>query len=243
MIDQGDGKEGTGALVRGLMRGARTAALSTALAGEAGRPYVSLVLTASAPDGSPLLLLSALAEHSKNLKADARLALLYDGTADLASPLEGARASVVGRLAPAPEPMLRARFLARHPEAEAYAGFRDFSFHRVILDRVHLVAGFGRIRWMEAKAVLIAAPPALTHAEPDILQHMNADHGDAVRLYATRLLDLPDGPWTLCGIDAEGCDLRCGGRYGRVDFARRIETPDEARVELVRLAKDARTTT
>ncbi len=240
MAERPDSGSKAGRTVRALMRAARTAALSTALAGEAGRPYASLVLSATAADGSPLLLISALAEHTKNLKADARLALLYEASAGLASPLEGARASVLGRLAPATEPADRARFLTRHPEAEAYASFRDFAFHRVIVDRAHLVAGFGRIHWVEAPDVLIAAPTALAREEESILAHMNADHADAVALYATALLGQPAGPWRMCGIDAEGCDLASDGRHARLPFPEPIADAAGAQAALVRLAHEAR---
>lgn len=240
MAKQAESGAEAGRTVRALMRAARTAALSTALAGEAGQPYVSLVLSATAADGSPLLLISALAEHTKNLKADARLALLYEASAGLASPLEGARASVLGRLAPATDPSDRARFLARHPEAAAYAAFRDFAFHRVIVDRAHLVAGFGRIRWVEAPDVLIAPPAALTREENAILAHMNTDHADAVALYATALLGQPAGPWRMCGIDAEGCDLASDGQHARLPFPEPIADAEGARAALVRLAHVAR---
>jgi len=240
MADRADGGAAAGRTVRDLMRRARTAALSTALAGAAGQPYASLVLSATAADGSPLLLISGLAEHTKNLKADARLALLYEASGAFASPLEGARASVLGRLAPANEPAHRARLLARHPEAAAYAAFRDFSFHRVVVDRAHLVAGFGRIRWVDARDVLIPPPAALAREEDAILAHMNADHADAVALYATALLGQPAGPWRMCGIDAEGCDLVADGRHARLPFPEPIADADGARDALVRLARAAR---
>ncbi|MFN0043453.1 MAG: HugZ family protein [Alphaproteobacteria bacterium] len=224
---------------RSLIRAARTAALSTALAGEAGRAFVSLVAVASAADGGPLLLLSDLAEHSRNLKGDARLALLYDGTAGLAEPLEGPRLSVLGRLAPA-APKARARFLARHPKAARYADFQDFQFYHVAIDRAHLVGGFGRIRWLSAKDLLIEAPAALVGAETDILAHMNGDHGDAVALYATKLLGCEAGPWRMTGLDAEGCDLESGLSYARLNFASPVSDGEGARRELTRLARAAR---
>ncbi|MGH7184968.1 MAG: pyridoxamine 5'-phosphate oxidase family protein, partial [Pseudomonadota bacterium] len=91
--------EQPGETVRRLMRAAGQATLATALARDAsGRPYASLVLVALDDDGSPILLLSDLADHSRNLQADARAALLFDGTAGLADPLTGPRATVLGRV-------------------------------------------------------------------------------------------------------------------------------------------------
>jgi len=230
----------TGKQVRDLIRAAERAALATALAGAASHPYASLVLVASAMDGSPLLLVSELAEHTKNLLRDARLSLLFDGTAGLDDPLTGPRASVLGRAALSDDANERARFLARHPSAEAYAGFADFRLYRIVVERAHLVAGFGRIRWVDAGDILLADTDALTGAEADILDHMNRDHGDAVQGYATGLLRQAKGAWRMVGIDPEGCDLRAEGRLVRLSFDAPVHSAEAARRELGRLAQAAR---
>jgi len=204
-------------------------------------PYAALVLVAADHDASPLLLISGLAEHTKDIAADDRVALLVDGTAGLDEPLTGARASLLGRLKRTGEPRHRARFLARHPGAAMYADFKDFGFYRLAVERAHLVAGFGRIHWMGADALLDGGDhSALAAVESEIVAHMNQDHAQALALYATKLLGLVPGAWSMTGIDAEGLDLRLGGRTARLDFARRIATADGARAELVRLAKQAR---
>jgi putative heme iron utilization protein len=136
---------------RALMRAQATAALGTAMA---GAPYVSLVLVAVDADGAPLLLLSRLAQHTGNLLADPRVSLLFDGTAGLQDPLTGPRLTVIGSAAPCPDPQALERYLARHPSAAAYAGFSDFHLYRVAIERGHCVAGFGRIAWIEAAALL-----------------------------------------------------------------------------------------
>src|SRR5258708_22384630 len=113
--------------VRDLVRGLDRAALAPALPGEAdGWPYASLVLVAADHDLSPILLLSDLAEHAKAIAADDRVSLLFDGTYGLDQPLTGSRVSLVGRAARTGDPRLRRRFLARHPDAEIYAGFQEF---------------------------------------------------------------------------------------------------------------------
>ena len=132
---------------RALMRAQATAALGTTMD---GAPYVSLVLVAFDADGSPLLLLSRLAQHTRNLLADPRVSLLFDGTAGLEDPLTGPRLTVMGAAAVLADPQARARYVARHPSAELYAGFSDFDLYRVTIERGHLVAGFGKIRWVEA---------------------------------------------------------------------------------------------
>lgn len=230
----------TGRQVRDLIRAAERAVLATALAGAASHPYASLVLVASAMDGSPLLLVSELAEHTKNLLRDARLSLLFDGTAGLDDPLTGPRASVLGRAALSDDANERARFLARHPSAAAYASFADFRLYRVVVERAHLVAGFGRIRWVDAADVLLADTGALTEAEADILDHMNRDHSDAVQDYATGLLKQAKGAWRMVGIDPEGCDLRTDGHLVRLSFDTPVHSAEAARRELARLAQAAR---
>lgn len=229
-----------GRQVRDLIRGADRAALATALAGQASHPYASLVLTASAMDGSPLLLISDLAEHTKNLLRDARLSLLFDGTGGLDDALSGSRAGVLGRAVPSADAGERVRFLTRHPSAEDYAGFADFHLYRVIVDRARLIAGFGQIRWVAADQILLGDAGTLAADEAMILDHMNADHADAIRGYATALLGLPDEAWRMVGIDPEGCDLRGGGCLARLPFEAPVRSAEEARRELVRLAKAAR---
>jgi putative heme iron utilization protein len=147
--------------VRDLIRRCDRAALATALPGAANDgawPYASLVLVAVDHDLSPILLISTLAEHTKAIAADARVSLLFDGTGGLAQPLTGPRVTLLGQAARTDDERLKQRFLRRHPDAAMYAGFRDFSFYKVALERTHLVGGFGKIRWI-APAELLAVPP------------------------------------------------------------------------------------
>jgi len=228
---------------RDVIRAADRAALATlARAGtaEAGAPYASLVLAALDHDASPLLLVSQLADHTRNLQADGRVSLLFDGTAGLAEPLTGPRVTLQGVAAPTADPGLRARFLARHPGAARYADFADFGLWRVTPGRAHLVAGFGRIHWIDDVRLDTAAAAALAAAEARIVAHMNQDHGDAVQLYATRLLGRAGDGWAMTGIDPEGIDLRRAGEVGRLAFAHPVHDAETARAELVRLARQAR---
>lgn len=241
MSDQGTAEtKGTKSTrARRLMRVCDRAALATSCD---GWPYVSLALVAAGPDAAPLLLVSDLAEHTKNLKRDPRVSLLYDGTGDLAEPLTGSRVTVLGEIAPAEDPVLARRYLARHPSAAVYAGFKDFRCYRVTVTRAHLVAGFGRIDWIAAADLLYPAAEAggLVDAEPDILAHMNADHADSVDLYATKLLGRAGAGWVMTGVDPEGFDLRREGETARLDFAHAVTDAAAAQAEFVRLARLAR---
>ena len=241
-------QEPPGDAARHLIRTADRAVLATALNGAEGWPYASLVMIALDHAAQPLLLLSDLADHTKNLKADSRASLLIDDTAGLDEPLTGARVSLQGRIAPVEDDALLARYVARHPSASLYAGFKDFRLYRMDVTRAHLVAGFGRIHWIGSSALLFDATPhaALAEAEAEIVAHMNADHADALELYAARLLGLDGTGWRMTGIDPEGVDLRRTGTVARLAFADWEEAPGgdagTARAALVRLVQRARAT-
>lgn len=231
-------------LVRGLDRAALASLLPADGSGEsAAWPYASLVMVAVDHDLSPILLLSDLAEHSKAIAGDGRVSLLFDGTQGLDQPLTGPRVTLVGRASRTSDQHLRRRFLARHPDAEMYAGFKDFAFYRVAVERAHLVAGFGKIRWLSAAELLGGTmADGLAAGEPGIVEHMNEDHAYAVQLYAGKLLGLAGEGWRMTGIDAEGVDLRRGGQVGRLAFDVPLTTAAQARGVLVDLVKRARAT-
>jgi heme iron utilization protein len=142
--------------VRALLRAADRAALATPLPSAAYQawPYASLVLIAVASDGSPILLLSDLSEHAKNIAADSRVSLLIDGTAGRKDPLTGPRVTLLGRAVRSKDAGLKARFLARQPAAKLYAGFGDFHLYRIEVTQAHFVAGFGRIHWIDAADII-----------------------------------------------------------------------------------------
>ena len=226
---------------RRLMRSLDTASLATLLLDE-GWPYASLVLVASDIDGSPLLLLSSLAEHSRNIARDARVSLLFDGTSGHDSRLTGPRVTVLGRAASTTEPRHRARFLARHPDAGIYVDFRDFAFYRVAVERAHLVAGFGAIHWIAGSELLPggAGDLPVAAAEAEVVEHMNSHHADAVQLLARASTDAAGEGWIMTGCDPEGADLRRGGTVLRLWFDKPVRDAEGARAELVRLVKRAR---
>jgi putative heme iron utilization protein len=221
-----------------LARSCTRAALATSLN---GAPYASLVLITLDLDASPLLLLSDLAQHSRNIAFDPRVSLLLDGTESQPDPLTGPRLTLLGRALPTDDPRCLARFMSHHPASAAYAGFRDFHLYRVMVERGHLVAGFGRIEWINGGDFLFQPDTgALAAAETDILRHMNADHSDTIAHYACGLLGRTGTGWRMTGIDPEGIDMRCDGATARLDFAAPVLTPEGARAALVQLADAAR---
>jgi heme iron utilization protein len=196
---------------RAVMRATDRAALATA---QGGWPFASLVLVALDQDASPLLLISDLSEHAKNIKADPRVSLLFDGTQGLDDPLTGPRVTVLGEAAPLEDRRLKARFLARHPSAELYAGFADFRLHRVSVTRAHLVAGFGRIHWVETRELLVTPDGSFALEEAATLAAVNAD--PKMVNAAVRALGLKGDGWQVTGIDPEGLDLRRAGSIARL---------------------------
>jgi hypothetical protein len=230
-------------LARRLIRGRGQAALATSLARDdaRGHPYASLVATASDIAGNPLMLLSDLAQHSANIKVDSRVSLLFEDTGAHADPLAGPRLSLLGDARPVEDDAARARFVARHPTAARYADFADFRLYRVTASRGHLVAGFGRIEWIDGAQLRIDTDfSALAQAEAGIVEHVNRDHADAVALYAARLSRKDGEGWRMTGIDPEGIDLRKAAETARIEFAETVTGPTAARAALIALADAAR---
>jgi putative heme iron utilization protein len=230
-------------VARSLLRRSRQAALATLMTGS-GDPYCSLVNVASHPDGSPILLISRLALHTKNILADSRVSLMLDERAE-GDPLEGSRIMLAGRAEEAAASDLelaRRRYLNAHPSAQAFVEFKDFSFFRVHPLGAHLVAGFGRIVDLRPEQFLtdISDAQALLEAEQGALDQMNADHREATNLYATRLLGAHPADWRCTGCDPDGIDIQSGSEILRLDFPQRVTGPSELRKMLVRLADEAR---
>lgn len=226
-----------------LLRATRAGTLAT-LTGS-GDPFASLITVATDPDGSPLILVSQLSSHTRHLGKDARCSLLLAETGG-GDPLAHPRLTITGKAQkvtdPAPRAAVRARFLARHPKAELYADFADFSFWRITMDQIHLNGGFARAARFPAYRLLTPIDDAanLIAAEAGAVAHMNADHADALSLYAEVLAGQPAGAWIATGIDPDGMDLASGDLTARLAFPDRITTPGDLRKTLVDLAAQAR---
>jgi putative heme iron utilization protein len=232
-----------GKLARSLLRRRREGALATLMVGS-GDPYCSLVNVASNPDGSPILLISRLAVHTKNILADPRVSLMLDERA-AGDPLEGARIMLLGQAEPVAAcdlEVARWRYLNAHPSAEVFVDFKDFSFFRIRPSGTHLVAGFGRIVDLKPEQFLtdISDAAALLEAGQGAVEHMNADHRETLNLYATILLGAEPADWRCTGCDPDGIDLQSGAKTLRLEFPGRATGPGELRKALVKLAEEAR---
>ena len=234
------------ALAKSLLRSIRAGTLAT-LDRNTGHPFASLVNVATDADGSPMILVSRLSTHTANIEVDGRASILLAETGK-GDPLAHPRLTVLGRMAQVArgtddETRVRRRFLARHPKSEFYAGFGDFGFWRMTVASAHLNGGFARAADLKGADVLtdIADAADLVAAEADAAAHMNADHAEACRLYATKLLGEPDGAWRMTGIDPDGADLALGDRTARLAFPQRVTEAGQLRQVLVALAGQART--
>lgn len=233
------------AVAKTRLRATRTGTLCT-LDRTTGYPFASLANVGTDPDGSPVILISRLASHTANLEIDSRASLLLAETGK-GDALAHPRLTVLGTFAPvdrnsAEHAQVRRRFLARHPKSELYADFPDFVFWRMSVVSAHLNGGFARAADLKATDVLteVAGADSLLEAEEAALAHMNADHADACRLYATRLLGASEGAWRCVGIDPEGLDLQYGQTGLRLPFPQRVTDPAALRMTLESLADEAR---
>lgn len=225
----------SGLEARQLLRRARTGTLAT-LNAAGGIPYASLANVATDVEGRPLILVSTLAWHTRNLLADSRASLLVAEPPAEGDALTGPRVTVMGRFEQVDDPAVRRRYLARHPEAGMYAGFGDFAFWRLQPETVHAVAGFGRIETLAPDEVFHSFPEMVS-LEESAIQHMNDDHADAVERYAVKLLGAEPGPWRVAAIDPDGMDLHNESKILRLPFAEPVTTGEALRLILAQLGR------
>src|SRR5690606_8382438 len=179
--------------------------------------------------GAPLILVSQLAFHTRNLARDPRVSLLLAASGK-GDPLAHPRLTVSGRaVIVADAARARRRCLGQHPKAATDAGLPDFAFCRIEPDALSLNGGPARAAEPAVDAVLLdlAAAAAVMEGEEGALSHMNADHAEAIGLYATSLAGLEDGRWRLAGIDPEGMDLALGDRLERFVFPDPLTEPGD----------------
>jgi len=206
---------------KSLLRTAREAALATRDR-VSGAPFVTLVGLACDHSGAPLLLLSTLSSHTKNLAADPNASLLLASPHRRGDPLNRPRMTLVGAFRSAPEPAAKARYLARNPKAKLYAGFADFAMFRLEISAVHFNGGFGRAAPLAPAEIAteIAGAEALLAEEEKLLGDINRRGPDFLSLLARR-----SGRWRAIGLDPDGLDLAAGASLARVALASPAMTP------------------
>lgn len=223
------------------------ATLSTLSRKQPGFPFGSLMPYALDPTGRLLFLISNMAMHTQNIKADPRASLFVTQPAADGDPLGAARVTLIGnvlQVADEDKAAVRELYLARHENSRYWVDFADFSFFRMEILDVYYVGGFGVMGWVTASDYAVAAIDPLADSAPGILTHMNADHVDAMILLARTHSQLEATEATMTAVDRLGFHLRLktaeGMKGTRINFPNEVRTPNETRTALVEMVREAR---
>jgi heme iron utilization protein len=234
--------------VRTLLSLTLIATLSTLSRKHVGFPFGSLMPYALDAAGRPIFLISNMAMHTQNLKADARASLFVEQTGADGDPLGAARATLMGRVEPVRQEdnaSAREQYLERHPNSRYWVDFADFNFFRLQPIDVYYVGGFGVMGWVDAADYEHASPDPLAEASAGILTHMNADHVDSMILLARTHANIEASEATMTSVDRLGFSLRLktaeGMKGARINFPREVTTPQETRKVLVEMVRQAGT--
>jgi putative heme iron utilization protein len=223
---------------RRFLRGQHAGTLSTISARLAGYPFGSVVPFALDAHARPVLLISALAEHTRNLAADSHASLLvhaYENDVQA-----GPRLTLVGDATSVPGgDAARARYLRRFPDASRLLALGDFSFRTITPRALLFVQGFGRIDWIDADE-FVPPPNEVVSAESEILEHMNTDHVDTLLLYCRALAGIDAQEANATGVDCDGIDVHADGHLLRFDFDGPALDASAVRDRLILLAERAR---
>lgn len=233
---------------RRFLRSTHSGLLSTFSVRHEGYPYGSVTPFVLDHDGQPLILISTLAEHTKNIIDNCKVSLLVFANAqgnDTQDLLANARLTLLGdaEQTDKTDPLLRARYLRYFPKAEQYFAMHDFYFYRIQITQARYIAGFGKMSWITGAELRSPRTP-LAAQEAGILEHMNSDHADSLIAYCQHGHQLTPDHAEMIGIDSDGFDVRAkdaaGSRVLRFDFDAPIHDAQDARAALVSLSKACR---
>ncbi len=223
---------------RRFARGQQSGVLSTLSLRLEGYPFGSVSPFILDHAGRPVILISDIAEHTKNIVADERVSLIVQPySADMQST---GRVTVIGRAERlAEKDALGPRYLRYFPQAADYFAMHDFNFYRIEPVRIRYIGGFGRIHWIEPVGYL-STIDGLLASEAAIVEHMNQDHADTLRLYCRHVHGLEVNQAEMIGIDPDGFDVRTKARIVRFEFDAPVADAGAARAALVALAQQCR---
>jgi heme iron utilization protein len=239
-----------GERARTLVYLSRIASLSTLSRKQPGFPFGSVMPYGLDDHGRPIFLVSTMAMHTQNLQADPRASLLITQEATDGEPLGASRITLVGSVLPVPDTEVaeaRELYLARHANSKYWVDFEDFSFYRMNVVDVYYVGGFGVMGWVAASDYDRSQPDPLADHMAEIIQHMNADHKDALVLLAQRFAHVESQEATITAVDRLGFHVRLktqeGMRGARIAFVREVINSAETRKVLVEMVQQARSQT
>ena len=225
----------------------RIGSLSTLSNRQPGFPFGSVMPYGLDAAGRPICLISTMAMHTQNLLANPRASLLVTQADSGGDPLGASRVTLMGTVATVPSPDLaeaRRVYLEHYANSKHWVDFEDFSFYRMEVVDVYLVGGFGVMGWISAAEYGSAQPDPLADAAAGIIQHMNADHGDALVLMARTFAGVESQEAAMTSIDRLGFHVRVkaadGIRSARIAFPREARNPGETRKVLVEMTQQAR---
>jgi heme oxygenase (biliverdin-IX-beta and delta-forming) len=225
----------------------RVGSLSTLSRKQPGFPFGSVMPYGLDDHGRPTLLISTMAMHTQNLQADARASLLVTQEDTDGEPLGASRVTLVGNVHLVPNTELaevRKLYLERHANSKYWVDFEDFSFYRMDVIDVYYVGGFGVMGWVSASDYDCSQPDPLADSMAEIIQHMNADHKDALVLLARQFAHLDSTEATMTTVDRLGFHVRLktpdGMRGARIAFLREVSNSSETRKVLVEMVQQAR---
>jgi putative heme iron utilization protein len=232
---------------RTLMHSGRIGSLSTISRKQPGFPFGSLMPYGLDNQGRPIFLISTMAMHTQNLQADPRASLFVTEPDASGDPLGSSRVTLIGSALRIPEPELadaRAVYLTGYPDSKYWVDFDDFFFYRMDVLDVYYVGGFGVMGWVPASDYSAAQSDPLAEHKSDIMQHMNADHKDALILLAKRFAGIEAQEAEMTSVDRLGFNVRLKtqdrGHGARIAFLREVTNPTQTREVFVEMVKQAR---
>src|SRR4051795_3732588 len=232
---------------RTLVYISRIGSLSTLSRKQPGFPFGSVMPYGLDEHGRPIFLISTMAMHTQNLQADPHASLLVTQQDTEGEPLGASRLTLLGNVVPVPKPDLaqaRKLYLERHANSKYWVDFEDFSFYRMDVVDVYYVGGFGVMGWVSASDYDRSQPDPLADSMAAIIQHMNADHKDALVMIARTFAHIDSTEATMTAVDRLGFHVRLktdeGMRGARIAFLREVSNQSETRNVLVEMVQQAR---
>jgi putative heme iron utilization protein len=226
---------------RQMLRAHRYGALCTLSKKFDGHPFGSITPYLVDHDGSLLILISTLAEHTKNIQQDPRVSLITHNQENPDIQAQG-RITVVGTAQLVMDKdKTGMRYLRYFPEAQSYLDMHDFSFYRIMPLSLRYIGGFGKIYWIKAESYLIPHYP-LIQQENNVISHMNTDHRDTMHRYCRHFQKNDAAHVEMIGIDCDGFDIRADEKILRFDFSEMVPDAHQARRALIAMSRESEST-